>query len=328
VKSIFVSVVSFNEPFLKETILSAIKKSSKPERIYFGVVEQRTDSNFADLKEIKNVKHISMQVGGPLGVGIPRKLSMELLDNQDYCLIIDSHMIFNDNWDENIIRRIKHISKIYSEKVIISQHLPVLDVDDNNLVLYPEKKKDTPCYLKFDGIFIDDIPIPNGHEFYQQYALTCHYLFSLSKSFKEVVFDPRIFYFAEESSLAMRFITRGYKIFSTRYFPMFHLQKTNGKKIKSWQTLNGTSRLQDDIEIVYSIFSGKEIGVWGAPSKCRLDDFLAESRLDISYYMSGVDHDLDINKQIRSKIVDMFDNGNDFYENLYQNFIPAIRSPK
>lgn len=323
--------MAFNEPFLRQTILSAVENSSSPDRIFFGVVEQRTDGIFSELQDIKNVRHKRLEVSAPLGVGLPRSYSMDLLKDEDYCLITDSHMIFNHNWDENIIRRIKYLEKDFGNKIIISQHLPTLDIDENNLVLYPEKRKDTPCYLKFDGIFIDDIPIPSGTDFFQQYPVTCHYMFSFSQTFKDIKFDPRIFYFAEESSLSMRFSTRGYKVFSTRYFPMFHLQKTNSYKIKSWQDLEGTERLQDDIEIVYKIFSGKEIGEWSASSLVDLKEFLNNSGLDISYYMSGIDTSRGDNftiYQIRHKIVDIFENNKTFYENLYDRFIPEIRYKK
>lgn len=328
---IFVSIVAFDEPFLKDTVLSAISNSSKPERVFFGIVEQRSDGNFSDLREINNVSHKQLKVYEPMGVGLPRSFSMDLSKDEEFCLITDSHMIFNKNWDENLIRRLKYLEKDFGSKVLLSQHVPTAVVDNGYLLDGGGFDNYTPCYLKFDGVFIDDFPIPSSVDYFEQYAVTCHYLFSFMNTFKEVPIDPSPFYFAEESALSMRLVTRGYKIFSTKYFPMLHLQKLPSSGFKSWQLSSGINRIQEDAVLVYKLFSGKKIGKWGPPSLDALNKFLELSGLDMSYYLNEIDNNEsedNIINFIRNKTFKIFNNDKDFYENLYNKFIPEIRSSK
>lgn len=331
VDKIFVSIVAFDEPFLKETVLSAINNSSIPERVFFGVVEQRSDGNFSDLSTIKNITHKKLKVSEPMGVGLPRSYSMDLSRDEEFCLITDSHMVFNKNWEENLIRRLKYLQRDFGRKVVLSQHLPTAIINDECLVDGNGFNNYAPCYLKFDGMFIDDVPIPDSVEYFEQYAVTCHYLFSFMDTFREVPIDPLHFYFAEESALSMRLVTRGYRIFSTKYFPMLHLQKLPTVGLKSWQLVNGTTRIQDDVVFVYKLFSGSNIGKWGPPSLGALNKFLEVSGLDMSYYLKDIDtggsEDYIIN-QIIQKTSGIFDNDKEFYENLYSKFIPEIRSSK
>lgn len=123
--TIFVSVASFNDRWLQQTIDTAINKAAYPQRVYFGIWEHRTDHNFIlDSTGNKNIKHAKLTFPGLLGVGVARMNAFSLYDGQDFILQIDAHMIFNDNWDNVLIENYLQVRKdTKNDKIIFSQYI-------------------------------------------------------------------------------------------------------------------------------------------------------------------------------------------------------------
>lgn len=282
--SIFISVVGFNEDYLYQTIESAIENSYNPDRLYFGVVEQRNDESFTNFSQIKNVRDSKIFSTAPLGVGLPRSHSIDLYENEDYILIIDAHMVFTKNWDELLIRRIESIKKVEGSKVILSQHLPPAFINNDKLEIL--NKKYQPTSLYFDGIFIRDKILET--EYIQQYALTFQYIFSDAELIKEIPIDPRPYYIAEESLYSLRVSTRGYKIFSTEYIPMYHLVKPLVKINNDWRENINPKKMVDDFHLVYDVVVNKKVGDLSAPSQNSLEEYLKISGLTLKYILDNL----------------------------------------
>lgn len=283
-KKIFVSIVGFNENYLYQTIKSAIENSYNSERLRFGVVEQRNDESFIDFSQIKNVRDSKIFSTTPLGVGLPRSHSIDLYDNEDYILITDAHMIFSKNWDELLIRKLEFIKKIEDSKVILSQHLPPAFIKNNKLEILSEKYQPTSLY--FDGLFIKDRILEK--EYIEQYALTFQYIFSDAELVKEIPIDPRPYYIAEESLYSLRVSTRGYKIFSTEYTPMYHLIKPLVKIDNDWRENIDPKKMVDDFHLVYDTVVNKKIGSLSAPSQNSLEEYLKKSGLTLKYILDNL----------------------------------------
>jgi hypothetical protein len=282
--SIFISVVGFNEDYLYQTIESAIENSYNPDRLYFGVVEQRSDESFTNFSQIKNIRDSKIFSTTPLGVGLPRSHSIDLYKNEDYILITDAHMVFTKNWDELLIRRIESIKKVEGSKVILSQHLPPAFINKDKLEILNEKYQPTSLY--FDGIFIRDKILET--EYTQQYALTFHYIFSDATLVKEVPIDPRPYYIAEESLYSLRVSTRGYKIFSTEYIPMYHLTKPLVKINNDWRNDIDVKRMVEDFHLVYNVLVNKKIGDLSAPSSSALEEYINKSGITLQYILDNL----------------------------------------
>lgn len=285
-EKIFISIASFNEEFIRDTIMNAVYTAKFPKNLVFGVVQQRTDDEFIHIPNIANIKEKKLRIDRPMGTGIARNMAMSMMDQEKYFLSIDAHMIFNHGWDEKLILKLKKIAEIHGDKVVISQHMPSATIKDNRMIPDPKRIGDSPATLYFNGMHISGRGIERGVEFLEQYALTSHFIFSFSKTFKYIKFDPEMFYLAEEPTLSMRLCTRGYKIFCTDYVPMFHLQKENDKDSRGWKTIIEVQNIQRECIRMYDILNGKILGEWGAPDINSLNNFREISGMDSKKFMN------------------------------------------
>ena len=123
--TIFVSIASFNDRWLQQTVDSAISKASNPNRVFFGVWEQRIDSRFIlDSAGNKNIRHVKLTFPRMLGVGLARTGAFSLYKDEDFILQIDAHMIFADDWDNKLISNYYHVSQdTRNKKIIFTNYL-------------------------------------------------------------------------------------------------------------------------------------------------------------------------------------------------------------
>lgn len=94
-QTIFVALTAYNDRYVGQTVESALEKAKYPNRITFGIVEQRIDNKFFDFQKHNQIKHIKINYGAPLGLGTPRTLTLGLYDKEDFIFQIDAHMIFD-----------------------------------------------------------------------------------------------------------------------------------------------------------------------------------------------------------------------------------------
>ena len=119
-RSIYVSTCGVNEDDIGLTVNTAYENARFPSRIYFGIIDQRTDGKFADTSQYGNVKKVNISYDFPMGLGLGRLNALMLHENQDYCLQIDAHTIFEKNWDVNLLREYSKLQSMYGN-VAISQ---------------------------------------------------------------------------------------------------------------------------------------------------------------------------------------------------------------
>jgi hypothetical protein len=104
-EKIFISICAFNEIDLEQTVVSAINNATNPDRLFFGIFECSSDNKFANFKNNnKNIYHLKATYNSPFGVGLPR-LNSSMLNNRecDFYLQVDAHMLFENNWDIDLI---------------------------------------------------------------------------------------------------------------------------------------------------------------------------------------------------------------------------------
>ena len=117
--SIFISIASYRDPELSRTIKSAIDNSAHPEELYFSVVLQEFEKFEPDLSWVPKLNLIKMHPRDARGAGFARAKAMSSYDNQDYYLQIDSHTMFEKDWDIKCIDQLKKAQKISENNKII-----------------------------------------------------------------------------------------------------------------------------------------------------------------------------------------------------------------
>ena len=92
---IFISIASYQDPMLLETIASAYVNASNPENLIFGILDQSDDP--IDIKRIKFKEQIIFEHVEPSIAKGPcwaRRRIQNFITSEDYYLQIDSHTLF------------------------------------------------------------------------------------------------------------------------------------------------------------------------------------------------------------------------------------------
>jgi hypothetical protein len=313
--TIFISIISQDEDFLKQTIDSAINNCSPENELHFGVIEQNYSGNFLDYSKYNNISFIQIKCF-PRGVGLPRYESMELYNGEDYVLIIDAHNIFDNEWDKKLIKSFKLIQSKEGDNVLISQHLPEATVNDGVVVPIDYRRQSVSKSLYFDGLVIRGYPIFDK-EYVEQYAVTCHFIFGMSEAFLDNPFDKRIYYLAEEPVLSALLWTNGYRIFSINYNPMFSLSKPLSSIDNDWRDRVSPDRMANDFSILMDCFYFKNMDKL---NKSRIDNFIQLSKIDIACVFKNLNIDVDNNgiELVKAQIKNNFIH-NDFNTSVFLN---------
>ena len=118
---IFISIASYQDPLLKETLCSAYENAEEKENLRFGVCEQ---SNLGiDLASISFANLIQYELIDPVIAKGPcwaRSRIQNFIDNEDFYLQIDSHTIFTKGWDQILIQYHNWIEKVLISNFVIT----------------------------------------------------------------------------------------------------------------------------------------------------------------------------------------------------------------
>ena len=277
--SIFVSIASYRDPELVRTIKSAIDNASRPNEIYFGLVIQDFDKEIPDLSWLKNTNTIIMHPREARGAGFARAKAMTLYSGQDYYLQIDSHTIFEKNWDVMCIDQLQKAQEISKHKNIILSHFPPgFYVETNNMISYITKDKDKPPYATKQVPSLNRrnewtakrVELSDKNRSYPEVSSTilAGFVFTIGSIVEEVPYDPEISFFGEEICFAMRAWTRGWDIYSPSVTILYHFyHRGNYKKI--WKDRNIRKLSWKEIEDISKdkqkrVLCGIEKGAFGA----------------------------------------------------------------
>ena len=310
--TIFVAITGFDETFMESTISSAIKNAEYSERIFFGVNNISSNGCFQDIIQTsKSVRVIHSVVGQPRGWGIDRCSADSFWNGEDFYLQIDGHMIFEKFWDSNLIFDwIKINRELNVQKPIISNHAPQWWLgDDGQIMGY--KKDSTQCcpiYIQTIGeihknwsepaLIVDGGRQVCGDEIAEHYVIAGHFMFASSMWLWEIGHDPKAMFIGDQSMIALRSMTRGYRVFSTGRTYVWHLSKHLSKRQPQqgeWRELvDNQYKVSDyvkksEIKRVRQYLIGEKFDNYGAPNKDSLNEYQTIIGLDFKHIYKLVD---------------------------------------
>jgi hypothetical protein len=292
---IFVSIAALNEPFVKQTILSAIEAADQPNRLTFGVFVQSTDGypdhGLGDIDA--NIRVLSATGKTHLGFGLSRLNAFALRDyTETYCLQADAHLIFMKGWDTKIIDRYLQLKGVVDKPVIsmqgplwryvdgVIQDLYGTIIDPYNFAdhhqdLWNAALVQSPDILNRSGDDIKD-GVLCFDDFMQADIMTGQFVFSEVSFFEEVGNDPLVTLLGDETTMSMRAWTRGYRIFAIKDIVFLHLDKGASPELDwkfAYELERNASRDDHGLERVKAIMTGRLLGYYGAPTRELLEEF-------------------------------------------------------
>ncbi|HHO46881.1 MAG TPA: methyltransferase domain-containing protein [Desulfobacteraceae bacterium] len=239
---IFVLLASYRDCECEKTINGLFHKASRPENISVGICWQYSDEDafrcfdpdmgYADAIRITRIPYQETR-----GVCWARRIAQEFWDGEEYTLIVDSHMLFEQNWDRYFI---EELQKCPSARPLLSHYPAGYELPDVKSRIPPvvnaahsRKNRFASCCFVADynirgNMFLLE-PDPPAEEPIRGFFYAAGFAFGPSQFLQEVPYDPCLDWEEEEIAISLKLWTHGWDIFSPRKHYIYHLYHT-GKR--------------------------------------------------------------------------------------------------
>ena len=239
--TIFIQIAAYRDPQIRATIESMLTQAKKPKNLRIGVARQfHPEDGFDDLSDyekddrfrVLNIPHTESK-----GVCWARHQVQQLYSGETYTLQIDSHMRFEKNWDDEMIKMIKQLQKKGHKKPLLTGYVSSFDPDND-----PAGRVQEPWRMAFDRftpegvVFFLPETIPGWKELKSPIPArfySAHYCFTLGEFSTEVQHDPEFYFHGEEISITVRAYTHGYDLFHPHKVLIWH-EYTRKGRTKQW----------------------------------------------------------------------------------------------
>jgi hypothetical protein len=223
--TIFVQIASYRDPECQWTVKDLFEKAEHPDRVTVGICSQADPVEDKDCFIIPSprpaqTRIVSVPPSESLGVCWARAKTQELFENEDYVLMIDSHMRFVPGWDTALI---KELSRCPSPKSFLSTYPPGYKPPDQlepspRPIVMRAQHFSPQGDIRFEGETLAEWPsTPLRGAF-----LAGGFVFAPGKFVREVPYDPHIYFDHEEVTIAARAYTHGWDVFSPPGVFVYH----------------------------------------------------------------------------------------------------------
>ena len=243
---IFVSIISLRDPLLEKTLESLIhNKSSRHQATYCIFEQTRIEDALVtirpDLVNRDDVLYTRIDPEYARGVGWPRYLNTLEITDEDFFFQIDSHMLFDKNWDRIQIENYKEVARLTrTKKVVITSGCKNFNINEDGEIIQDSHPINISTVLKYfdfnqrtnligahgDIVTITE-PVPAIH-------ICAGNLFTTTQWTKDVPTDYRVLFEGEEQLLTLKTFEQGYAMYHPVNLVSYHYVKTHNYVTKVW----------------------------------------------------------------------------------------------
>ena len=238
-KSIFVSIVSYRDPLLVETLKSLMEQKSGMYDVIVGIFEQinKEDSLQVKFPEVwdkykHEIRYKRIDPEYPDGVGWARAINALQIQNEDFYYQIDSHEVFDPNWDRELVKDYNlGVQKFNTDKVIITAGCKMFRYEDGKIIKEPQGHITSKFkYFCFQENWMLG---PHGDYVDAQTDLTPAIHISAGNFFthtdwhRNVGLNGRVYFEGEEQIMTLTSFVAGYYMCHPRELHAYHLNDTH-----------------------------------------------------------------------------------------------------
>jgi hypothetical protein len=296
---IFVNICSYRDKLLAPTICSLLETESGRNQITYGIFEQTKLEDSLQVKYpeiVKNPKVRYKRIDPEFSDGVvwARCINSMQIYDEEFQYQIDSHMLFDKDWDHQLILDYNHTSKLANtKKVLLTSGTKNFDLDGERITKHTLTDDITVKlgYFQFDKnlrLHAHGPWVPSTEVATPSIHICAGNFFAPVSWIKDVGYNTNIFFEGEEQMFVITSIVAGYQIFHHRKIKVYHYLKSSNHESK--QTINPVAnpeRLKKNIE----------------RSEKELVDYiysLDEAQLERYRKITGVDY---INRKLENRAI-------------------------
>lgn len=298
---IFVSICSYRDPLLHYTLESLIENKSDRHQATYSILEQvvykdSLEKLYPELVARPDVVYKRIDPIFSDGVGWARKVNSLNVRDEDFFYQIDSHMLFDPNWDRYLVEDYKRgVKKSGSKKVIIDGGTKTYTLDEKGLPFKHIEGYGVTTYARYFVWNLNSILGVHGHhvptttDVLPTSHLFAGNLFTHTEWLTNVGINHLSYFDGEEQLLTMKSFEAGYYLYAPTEIHCYHFHGSSEYTTKQW---------------FKPIITMEKYGEYVQLSIKQWTDYLEqvpESVLIDYYKYSGIDY---INKKIEDRTRD------------------------
>lgn len=225
---IFLSIASYRDPDLINTIKDAYKRADRPDRITFGVLFQGTKEEMntflSEAVGKMNVKYVHHN--DTKGTGWARNiLTKDMLQDEEYWLQIDSHTRFIQGWDTKLIDLYNKIG----EDCLISAYPPHFGMNEPYEVYTTKTLNNKALVEGFTDVFSFENTVGKIPEQEYEESITAAGAFQFTKRHvaKSMTFDAYFNPWMDQEISSCLAWMNGFNIYAPRDAILWHCYEDN-----------------------------------------------------------------------------------------------------
>lgn len=240
--TIFVSIASYRDPDLGNTVRSLFEQAVHPARLKLGICLQRSPVDDADCgvpadllaTYPEQIRIIEVHAAESRGACWARAKVQALYRGEDYYFQIDSHMRLVPGWDERLLAMLRLCPE---RRTVLSTYplafTPPDQFSAEQLVTMRPKGFDIHGVLTLNSTLsaLEQAPaVPARSAF-----VSAGMLFGPAACMVEVPYDPYLYFEGEEIMLAVRLWTHGWDIRQPNQAVAFHNYGPQPERPRHWK---------------------------------------------------------------------------------------------
>lgn len=251
-EKIFISIASYRDPDLINTIKDAYDKANYPERIVFGVLFQGEVSELNEFLSNSVGYNINLKyypIEDSKGTGWARNiLTKDMLLEEEYWLQIDSHMRFRHGWDSDII----NFYQFVNEDCMLSAYPPHFGLEESYDEYVKREFNNRAIVKEFTEMFSFRDTKGRVPELSYEESITASgaFQFANNKVAKSVTFDEYFNPWMDQEITSCLCYMNGYNIYAPREAVIWHCYYDNHiGSDKKWRDLVADDKQINGYEI-------------------------------------------------------------------------------